>query len=745
MQVRNGLAMVLFMVAVAVAAFATQVGGSTSIALGITPTPTADWSQRAAQCVAQREGVPAERLSLAHQAVVAYPLTGQRLWKAKILDGANNKCYVVAINQAGQVVDEETVKEAERVAYARKYGKLEPALYDRLQAQGSTEAKVRVGIWLVDIEHARIAAEVAAKYPQARWLLSGRPGPETDRGLYEQVEKELLAARKQAYALREQPLTEFLNQKGIQVSYASQFAPVVFAELPRDIVLEAARRPEVEIIYLLRGGYRDAVDTAAQTIHAPAVWARGINGASIKVAVVEKGAIDFSNPYLLQANGGTYQPGSTDTKHPTWCAGVIASSHSQYRGIAYGTTLLSANAGSYDPEENVYAASDWAIDQGARVLNCSFGDNTAAGQMGLGDRYYDHVVWHHYRTVVVAAGNENSYVGSPAIAYNVIAVGAIDDVDTSSWSDDSMWWHAANFGSNYIDPVSPHNDREKPEVVAVGARMMTTEDTPYWDRNRTWITRPEDRFDVEHMGTSLAAPQVSGLAALLMQRNPTVMTSWPEVVKAVIMASAWHDVAPGMEYDGAGAVDADLADQIVTNSYFRYTRAISTTFDANRDIYYSLNYLPASERLRVVISWDSHPAATYPYNPDPLESDLDLYIQRYGNGAWRDVPGVRSISYDNSYEIVDFLTSASGQYRIRVHAVRCDWWTKPDGREYIGVAWARKSYPYKAYLPLVLKGYTGTRSTGPLPAPTVAPVGYPPPRGPIPTVPRGGYPPPSGS
>ena len=44
-------------------------------------------------------------------------------------------------------------------------------------------------------------------------------------------------------------------------------------------------------------------------------------------------------------------------------------------------------------------------------------------------------------------------------------------------------------------------------------------------------------------GTSLAAPQVAGLVALLVDCKP-ILWVWPEALKPIIMASAMHSIEP---------------------------------------------------------------------------------------------------------------------------------------------------------------------------------------------------------
>jgi len=132
------------------------------------------------------------------------------------------------------------------------------------------------------------------------------------------------------------------------------------------------------------------------------------------------------------------RPGQNDVgAHATECAGIVASTHPTYEGVAYGTTILSANADSGgDPD--LIEASDWALDNGADVLSCSFGHDSGL-QLDAIDRYYDHVIWEHHRAVSKSAGNNNGNITSPGLAYNVITVGGTDDMDTSDWSGDERY------------------------------------------------------------------------------------------------------------------------------------------------------------------------------------------------------------------------------------------------------------------------------------------------------------------
>jgi hypothetical protein len=472
----------------------------TATPIPVSPTPTPPLSDRAQQAlryVSQTYNVPIEHLMFLIEAIGNYPLTGRTIWQGKILDRASHRVYVVGIDEAGQVVDPETIKQAEEDAAFQQYGKLEPALHDLLQTLGD-EDRVKVSVWLSGVDEQQIMSQIAAKYPEAN-LIGPWPSKETDMADYEKIEVEMMAAKKQAYLAVEGPVIAFLEARGSSVIYASRAAPLIFAELPKRVILELVDRIDVSAVYLSRAAH-PTLESAIPTDRVQLVWERGITGSNYRVAVIENNGVDFGHDALV--NGLYYNPDDPniwgEDGHATHVAGVIASTDETRRGVAYGGPgLLSANASSFGISD-IIAATEWAIGAGpntrgeylsysdwARVLNNSWAQNSY-GTIDAYARYYDHVGYHHVRTVVAGTGKDGTWVKSPALAYNVIAVGAIDDSNTSSWSDDRMW----SF-SDYENPGAPWSDREKPEVVAVGVDVHTTHPNNDWQRGS---------------GTSLAAP-----------------------------------------------------------------------------------------------------------------------------------------------------------------------------------------------------------------------------------------------
>lgn len=574
--------------------------------------------------VSAREGIPIGELTIINEAFATFPLTGRTLWGAKILDEKSSAIYGIYLDEQGKVADIDAVRKVEAAESSKRYGKLDPELADRVATMRSDE-KVVVWVWLTE--------------------------PSMDRSrfqgnLSEEQHQELLSLQRATYAAHEAPVIDFLKAQNATVVYASQYAPVVFAEVSRETIQNLSKRSDVVSLDITRS-YEPALSSAAPTVKANVVWGRGKTGTGIKVAIVEvpesgtSSRVEFSNPYLL--DGSSYRPDLPVSSHATQVAGIVASTHSTYKGISYGVpALLSANANiGYD--SSIVPATEWAITQGANVLSCSLGRNTSRELDSLA-QYYDHVVWSNHLTVVAAAGNDG-IVESPGLAYNVIAVGAFDDRDTPIWTDDAMLGN-----SGYNDPISQHGDREKPEVAAVGAGMISTSTAS------PWVGYCND------FGTSFATPVVSGEAALLMHRQ-SQLTSWPEAVKAAIMAGAIHNIEGASrlsDRDGAGGIDCSIADDTIANN--RWWANTVTYGDFPKT--YVLSGIPAGKKVRVVAAWDSHPPDLHPpYGTinDPLQSDFDLVIYD-PNGEQVEV----SSSYDNNYEIGQFTTEMSGNYQARV-------------------------------------------------------------------------------
>lgn len=72
------------------------------------------------------------------------------------------------------------------------------------------------------------------------------------------------------------------------------------------------------------------------------------------------------------------------------------------------------------------------------------------------------------------------------------------------------------------------------------------------------------------------------------------------------------------------------------------------------------------------------------------------------DGWYLDAVGGYSASWDNSYEIVEFMSHKAGMYKIGVYKA-----SATETYNELGIAWTKQLMPYKVNLPLVLKNYGG--------------------------------------
>ncbi len=597
-------------------------------------------SEKALEYVSQKHGIPKEWLIITNEKEANFYLSNQKIWSINILDPKAKEFYYVDLDEAGDIADAKAAKALEYAKYKEKYGKKEIALHEKLQKMNPDDT-VEVGIWLSPIAD--------AAFPE--------------REINDQEYKDILDAKRKAYAQKEKPVLDILKAKNINIRYASQYAPLIYAEVPAKLIAEVENISEVDGVYLARE-FKPMLDNVASTYRVQGVWNAGINGNGIKVALIEEGLINFSNSYLLQGTNNT--SALFPSNHATEVAGIVASQHPTYKGISYGVPgLLSANYG-YDNigmESRVIAASEWAINNNANILSNSWGNETNGTMSGI-DKYFDHIILENRKTVTVAAGNEGQTTGnvqSPGLGYNVITVGGFEDQGDSIWSNDMMW-----VKSSYIDPRSRNGDREKPEVAAIATHISESSKIITTKGNGT-----PPVGQTAFAGTSYAAPAVAAEAALLMQANSS-LTNHPETVKAIIMASAVHNIEGDSrlsEYDGAGGID-------ILSAYDK-TEYSSTTVSSGGEFPKHFTFSAAAgQRVRTVIAWDSHPDNNSPPNNDDLKSDMNLVV--YGPSGAQVAPP--SNSFDNSYEIVEFTAPETGTYDAKVDI------REFNGPEYLGFA-----------------------------------------------------------
>lgn len=244
-------------------------------------------------------------------------------------------------------------------------------------------------------------------------------------------------------------------------------------------------------------------------------------GENVVVAVIDNGyninSLDFPTNLWTDENGNhgwnTYKNSNdispiykstgesfNNTFHGSNVAGVIGMVPNGSNGVgaAYNSQLMLINAAHYisdtsSPQlslDDIVEAIDYAIDNGADIINMSIGAyGTASTLESAVDRAYDAGI-----ALIASAGN-NAYSTTyakaiPASYENVIGVMASDKTDTTQLSD----------FSNY-DPSGKYYDIAAPGVAVLGCSSVSTS------------------MSVAS-GTSQASPLVAACAALYLAEYP---------------------------------------------------------------------------------------------------------------------------------------------------------------------------------------------------------------------------------
>ncbi|CCH29186.1 S8 family serine peptidase [Actinosynnema sp. NPDC047251] len=317
----------------------------------------------------------------------------------------------------------------------------------------------------------------------------------------------------------------------------------VAVEVPKGGAADAWRtlvsRASVRKVWL-DGLRRPSLDRSTAQIGAPAAWSAGYTGEGVKVAVLDTG-IDDGHPDLAgrvaARSNFTTDPDNTDrVGHGTHVAAAIGSRHAVYRGVAPDAELLDGKVcvAAGCPESAILAGVQWAVGQGADVVNLSLGgpdtpetDPLEAAVEALSAR----------ALFVVAAGNSGrpGTVSSPGSADAALTVGAVDRAEG-----------IAEFSSRGPRP----DGGVKPDVTAPGVDIAAAK------AEHGTIGTPVDATHVALSGTSMATPHVAGAAALLAQQHP----DWSGArLKAALVASARPNPALTAFDQGAGRVDLAAA------------------------------------------------------------------------------------------------------------------------------------------------------------------------------------------
>ena len=378
------------------------------------------------------------------------------------------------------------------------------------------------------------------------------------------------------------------------------FANALYFSATKAVIMKIANRDDVEIIGFNKKqnlipeckDARPCVSTDASReitpnitqVNADHVWAQGYTGAGVIVAVVDSG-VNYEHTDVADHlwDGGDEFPhhgydivnGDNDPMddigHGTHVAGIVCgdgTSGSQ-TGVAPDATLMCVKSIAVDGfggAVNIAGGMEWAVEHGCDMISMSLGMAGASVTDKIVLRRTCVAVNDAGIVAAVCAGNEGldillmaypipdnvrvpascpppyldpDQLVNPGELSCVIAVGAVDgnDAAASFTSRGPVTWQDTEFGDYAYEPGI---GLIRPDVCAPGVAIKSLD-----YQNINGYTNMD--------GTSQATPCVSGIVALMLQKNPNLM---PADICRILEETSLKLTPNKSNITGVGRVDA---------------------------------------------------------------------------------------------------------------------------------------------------------------------------------------------
>lgn len=277
-----------------------------------------------------------------------------------------------------------------------------------------------------------------------------------------------------------------------------------------------------------------------RAIHADQAWAAGYRGSpDVTVAILDtgldygypdlEGRVDLSRSISLRPQDDALVATFFPDRHPitdldyhgTHVASTVVSNGLVNAGVTSETTLIGVKVCSvYGGCTRIFEAIEYAVDNGADIINMSLGGtfekNDYPGYVSTINRYINYTQQNGV-LLVVSAGNAEidldhdgngykTYCDAPS-AMCVSATGPIN-YSVTEWEDIDAPAYYTNYGRSAIDVAAPGGN-----ASYVYAACSQTSLTIPICRTGTYV--------LGAAGTSMAAPHVSGVAAMVMAKDGT--------------------------------------------------------------------------------------------------------------------------------------------------------------------------------------------------------------------------------
>lgn len=447
---------------------------------------------------------------------------------------------------------------------------------------------------------------------------------------------------------------------GGEIVYISRYSSLIVLNISLSEAVDIAMCSEVNYLE-----YDNNVMEADLSHSLPAVDAMPTSSfpqysaAGIKIGMIEPYVPDTSRPCFDGVRNKIVTSGDVavyDT-HASFVAAIIVNAAPDFERLyCYGNS-----------DNLFYENVEALLTAGVNVINMSAHITTdAANSYNSNSKWIDHIAYNHSVHFVKSSGNNAADgVSATGMAYNAIVVGNVNDMNTSTTVDDTLF-QTSSYNATFDEMAF------KPDICAPGAGLDIPNDSGFF----FWHAI-EGYTDYESQaGTSFSAPHVTAIVAALCSYKPQLMTK-QALMKSILMNSVATKTAhrydttdvfgddSGYRKYGAGIVNAYNAKlQIDSGNYINTSMSASAT-----TVKHNIGTLQAGQTVSITLVFLKRVrirSGSHENNPSLSESELPRINLHVG---YADAPAhvmylkSNDSNYNNVQRII-FTAPATDEYEI---------------------------------------------------------------------------------